>query len=139
MNVNGIVTAMAAGYAVVVLSAVPGLAARSSRQPQAPATAAVTPPSMAPKCQAMMDAQEKMMRDMKVADQALDRLVATMNGSPSQSRQIAATAAVVTEMVTQNRSTRAAMMKMHQDMVNHTAEHLQAGKDSMATCPLTRK
>ncbi|HXG53900.1 MAG TPA: hypothetical protein VNJ03_00835 [Vicinamibacterales bacterium] len=133
MNVNGIVSAMVAGCAVVVMSAGSGLAAQATQ-----ATAAVAPPSMAPKCQAMMDAQEKMIADQKVADQALDRLVATMNAAPG-TRKTAATAAVVTEMVAQTRSTRAGMMKMHQDMVSHTAEHMQAGKDSMATCPLTKK
>lgn len=139
MNVNRIVTAMMAACAVVVMSAVPGVAAQTPQEHQHPAPAAGTPAAgMAARCQAMMAAHEKMMTDQKAADQRLDALVATMNAAPG-TRKTAATAAVVTEMVTQNRAMRAGMMKMHQDMGSHTAEHMQAGKDSMAMCPMTKK
>ncbi|MEO6212671.1 MAG: hypothetical protein ABIP65_03490 [Vicinamibacterales bacterium] len=132
-------TALVAGCAVVVMSAVPSLAAQTSQAHQHPATAKEMPTSgMAAKCQAMMEAHEKMMKDMKAADQRLDGLVVTMN-TASGTEKPAATATVVTEMVTQDRAMRAGMMKMHQDMVGHTAEHMQAGKDSMAMCPMTKK
>jgi hypothetical protein len=31
------------------------------------------------------------------------------------------------------------MMKMQQDMMGHMMEHMQAGKDSMASCPMMKK
>ena len=92
---------------------------------------------MEAKCQAMMAEHEKMMADMKAADQRLDGLVATMN-TASGMEKMAATAAVVTEMVTQRRTMRDGMMKMQEDMMAHMMEHMQAGKDSMAMCPMMK-
>jgi hypothetical protein len=140
MRVKRIVTAMIAGCAVVVISAaVPGLAAQMPQKPQPAATDNVKPPSgMEAKCQAMMAEREKMMADMKAADQRLDDLVAKMNTAPGMEK-MAATATVVTEMVTQRRTMRDGMMKMQQDMMSHMMEHMQAGKDSMAMCPMMKK
>lgn len=139
MSVKSIVTAMMAGCAAVVISAVPGLAAQTPHHPQQAATAKVKPPSgMAAKDQAMMAEREKMMADMKAADQWLDNLVATMNTATGMEK-MAATAAVVTEMVTQRRTMRNGMMKMQQDMMGHMMEHMQAGKDSMASCPMMKQ
>lgn len=105
---------------------------------QKPAPAQMKAPSpMEAKCQAMMAEHEKMMADMKVADQRLDNLVATMN-TASGADKIAATAAVVTEKVTQDRTMRDAMMKMHEDMMGHMMEHMMAGKESMAICPMMK-
>jgi hypothetical protein len=59
--------------------------------------------------------------------------------SASGSEKPVATAAVVTEMVTQNRAMQDRMMKMHQDMMGHMMEHMQAGKDSMAMCPMMKQ
>ena len=138
MRVKRIVTAMMAGCAAVVISAVPGLAAQTPHQPQHAATAKAKPPSgMEAKCQAMMAEKEKMMTDMKAADQRIDDLVATMNAA-SGMEKMAATAAVVTEMVTERRTMRDGMMKMQQDMMGHMMEHMQAGKDSMAMCPMMK-
>ena len=92
---------------------------------------------MAAKCQAMMAEREQMMTDMKAADQRLDDLVAKMNAA-SGTEKTAATAAVVTEMVTQRRTMRDGMMKMQHDMMGHMMEHMQAGKDSMAMCPMMK-
>jgi hypothetical protein len=139
MTVKRIVAAMMAACAAVVISAVPGLAAQTPQTPQHPATDKATPPSgMAAKCQAMMAEREKMMADMKAADQRLDDLVAKMN-SASGTEKVAATAAVVTEMVTQRRTMRDGMMKMQHGMMGHTTEHMQAGKDSMAMCPMMKQ
>jgi hypothetical protein len=52
----------------------------------------------------MMADWAKMMADMKAADQRLDALVATMNAASGMDKT-AATAAVVSEMVTQRIST----------------------------------
>ena len=92
---------------------------------------------MAATCQAMMAEHEKMMADMKAADQRLDDLVAKMNAASGMDKT-AATATVVTEMVTQDRTMRDGMMKMQQDMMSHMMEHMQAGKDSMASCPMMK-
>lgn len=80
MRVKRIVTAMMAGCAAVVISAVPGRAAQTPPEPQRAATDTVKPPDgLAAKCQAMMAGRDKMMTDMKAADQRLDDLVARMN------------------------------------------------------------
>jgi hypothetical protein len=102
-----------------------------------PADMMKMPSDMAAKCQAMMAEREKMMSDMKTADQKLDGLVAKMN-TASGMNKTAATAAVVTEMVAQDRAMRAAMMKMHEGMMSHMMEHMEAGKDSMAMCPMMK-
>ncbi len=138
MRMKNSVTAMMVGCAVVVMSAVPGLAAQTPHQ-QHVATAKVTPPAgMAAKDQAMMAEREKMMTDMTAADQRLDDLVATMN-TASGIEKMAATATVVTEMVAQRRTMREGMMKMQQGMMGHMMEHMQAGKDSMAACPMMKQ
>jgi hypothetical protein len=139
MRVKRIVTVVMAGCAAVVISAVPGLAAQMSHVPQHAATDKMKPPSgMEAKCQAMMAEYEKMTTDMKAADQRLDGLVATMN-TASGTEKMAATATVVTEMVTERRTMRDGMMKMQQDMMGHMMEHMQAGKDSMAMCPMMKQ
>ena len=143
MRVKRIATAvmatMMAGYAAVVMSAVPGVAAQTPQEHQHAATDNVKPPSdMAATCQTMMAEREKMMADMKAADQRLDDLVATMN-TASGMEKMAATTTVVTEMVTQRRTMRDGMMKMQQDMMGHMMEHMQAGKDSMAMCPMMKQ
>ena len=50
-----------------------------------------------------------------------------------------ATTVVVSEMVTQQRTMRDSKMKMDQDMMAHMMEHMQAGKDSMAACPMMKQ
>ena len=139
MSVKRIVTAMMVGCAAVVLSAVPGLAAQAPHEAHHASAAKVKPASaMEVKCQAMMAEKQKMMADMKAADQRLDGLVATMN-TASGAEKIAATAAAVTEKVTQDRTMRDGMMKMQQDMMAHMTEHMQAGKTSMASCPMMKQ
>jgi hypothetical protein len=135
---NRIVTTMVAGCAAVVMSAAPGLAAQTTHE-QHTATAKAKPPSgMEAKCQAMMAEKEKLMADMKAADQRLDDLVATMNAASGMDK-MAATSAVVSEMVTQRRTMRDAMMKMQEDMMRHMMEHMQAGTASIAMCPMMKR
>jgi hypothetical protein len=138
MSVKRILTAVITGCAAVIVStAAPGLAAQASAKPQQVGTDQMKTADMAAKCQAMMAEHEKMMTDMKVADQRLDDLVVKMNAA-SGMEKTAATASVVTEMVTQSRTMRDGMMKMQQDMMVHMMEHMQAGKDSMAMCPMMK-
>jgi hypothetical protein len=137
MRMKRIVTAMVAGCAAVVISAAPGLAAQTPHE-QHTATAKAKPPSgMEAKCQAMMAEKEKMMADMKVADQRLDTLITKMNAATGM-EQPAATAAAVTEMVAQSRTMRETMMKAQQGMMSHMMEHMQAGAASMAACPMMK-
>ncbi len=139
MSVKRIVKAMVAGCAVVVVSAVPEIGAQTPQEHQHAATAKVKPAAgMEAKCQAMMGEREKMMTDMKAADQRLDGLVVTMN-TASGMEKMAATANVVTEMVTQRRTMRDGMMKMQEGMMSHMMEHMQAGKESMAMCPMMKQ
>ena len=139
MSVRRIVTAIVAGCAAVVISAVSGVAAQTPPAHQHAAAAKAKPASaMDAKCQAMMAEHEKMMADMKAADQRLDGLVATMN-TASGAEKMAATATVVTEKVTQDRTMRDGMMKMQHDMMGHMMEHMQAGKESMASCPMMKQ
>lgn len=138
MRMKRIVTATIAGCAAVVMSAVPGLAAQTLQEPQHAATDTAKPTSgMAAKDQAMMAERKKMMSDMKAADQRLDGLVAKMNSAPGMEK-MAATAAVVTEMVTQRRTMQAGMMKMQEGTMAHMMEHMQAGAGSMAMCPMMK-
>jgi len=93
---------------------------------------------MAAKCQAMMADQEKMMAEIQAADQRLDALVGKMNAA-SGADKAEATAAVVNEMVTQRRTMRDGMMKRQHGMMAHMMGHMQAGKDSMAMCPMMKQ
>ena len=138
MRMKRIVTAIMVGCAAVVISAVPRLAAQTPHEQHA-ATDTVKPASgMAAKDQAMMAEREKMMADMKAADQRLDDLVARMN-TASGMEKMAATATVVTEMVTQRRAMQEGMMKMEPGMMVHMMEHMQAGTGSMAMCPMMKQ
>ena len=78
-----------------------------------------------------------MMAEMKAADQRLDALVAKMNAA-SWMEKADATAAVVSEMVAQRLAMRDGMMTMEHGMMTHMMEHMQAGKDSMASCPMMK-
>jgi len=143
MRINRFVTAMVAGCAAVLMSAMPSLAGQMPQGPPKAATVkakpqAGMPTDMAAKCQAMMADHEKLMKEMKAADQRLDDLVAKMKAA-SGTEKVDATAAVVNEMVTQRRTMRDGMMKMEGGMMGHMMEHMQAGKDSMAVCPMMKQ
>ena len=129
---------MVVSCAALVIVASPGLAAQAAHEPQHAATDKAKPASgMAAKCQAMMAGREKMMADMKAADQRLESLVANMN-TAAGAEKTTATAAVVTEMVAQRRTTGDGMMKMQEGTMAHMMEHMQEGKDSMAMCPMMK-
>jgi DNA repair exonuclease SbcCD ATPase subunit len=138
MSTKTVVTAMMAGCAVVLMWSVPGLAAQTPHEQHVATDAAKATSSMAAKDKAMMAEREKMMADMKAADERLDKLVARMN-TASGADKMAATATVVTEMVMQRRTMQEGMMKMEQGMMTHMMEHMQAGTASMAMCPLMKQ
>ncbi len=138
MTLKKIVTAVAVSCAALAIVASPGLAAQAKPEHQHPATDQAKPATgMAAKDHAMMAEREKMMAEMKAADQRLDGLVATMNAAPGADKTTA-TAVVVTTMIEQQRTMRAGMMKMQEGMMAHMMEHMQAGKDSMAMCPMMK-
>ena len=66
--------------------------------------------------QDMMKMHEQMMADMKAADSRLDALVKDMNAANGEAR-VTAVAAVVTELVRQQRSMHERMGQMHQQMM----------------------
>ena len=139
MRIRQIVTAALVGGMALVISANPGLAAQASPAQQQPAAEKATAPSdMATKCQAMMADQEKMMAEIKAADARLDDLVGKMNAAAA-TEKAAATAAVVNEMVTQRHTMRDGMMKRQHGMMGHMMGHMNAGKDSMASCPMMKQ
>ena len=138
MTFNRFATGIAAGCAVVAMSGMAGLAGHAPQAPTPMAMAKATSESgMAAKCQAMMAGQDKMMTEMKAADERLDSLVSTMNAAAGADKADAI-AAVVSEMVTQRRTMRDGAMKMQHAMMTHMMEHMQAGKDSMAMCPMMK-
>ena len=110
-----------------------GQAATAKAKPQAGMGA-----DMSARCQAMMADHEKMMAELKAADERLDALVSKMNAAPGTEKAVP-TAAVVNEMVTQRRTMRDGMMKMEHGQMGHMMEHMQAGKDTMATCPMMKQ
>ena len=139
MRVKTPVMVMVAGCATVVLLAVSALLAQTPPAHQHAATAAAKlPAAMEARCQAMMAEHEKMMTESKAADQRLDDLVGAMNAASVQTKADA-TAAVVAELVTQRRTMRDGMMTMQQDAMSHMMGHMQAGKDSMAMCPMMKQ
>jgi hypothetical protein len=101
---------------------------------QTPATPSA---DMSAKCKAMMAEHEKMMAEMKAADQRLDELVTKMNAASGQAK-VDATAATMTEIVAQRKAVRDRMMQMHHRMMSHMMEHMQAGPQSMAMCPMMK-
>ena len=139
MTLERIVTAVAVSCAALVIMASPGLAAQAAPEHQHAATDQAKPASgMAAKDHAMMVERDKMMAEMKTADQRLDGLVATINAA-SGTDKTTATAAVVTTMIAQQRTMRDGMMQRQAGMMAHMMEHMQEGKDSMAMCPMVMK
>jgi hypothetical protein len=93
---------------------------------------------MMAKCMAMKAQQEKMMAEVQAADQRLDGLVAKLNAASGQAK-VDATAAAVTEIVAQRKAMRESMMTMQHGMMGHMADHVQAGPESMAMCPMMKE
>lgn len=86
-------------------------------------------------CQQMMQGHQKMMEQMKAMDGRLDTLVQQMNSASGQAK-VDATAAVVNELVSQRKTMREGMEGMQGRMMQHMAEHMQAGGKGMTACPM---
>lgn len=132
-------TSAATLVCVAILVQAPGIASQATQDPPHAHKQETAKPTadMSAKCMAMMAEHEKMMADMKAADQRLDELVAKMTAASGQAK-VDATATVVTEMVTERKTMREGMMRMHQGMMGHMMEHMQAGPQSMAMCPMMK-
>jgi vancomycin resistance protein YoaR len=86
-------------------------AAAQNRQAQPPASS-----TQSQSMQDMMKMHEQMMAEMSAADAKLDALLKEMNAA-SGNAKVNAMAAVVTELVRQNRSMHEHMGQMHQQMM----------------------
>lgn len=107
----------------------------AQQQPAKPGAAG----KMTMDCQQMMQAHQKMMEQMKATDARLDTLVQQMNGATGQAK-VDATAAVVSELVTQRKTMHEGMDSMQAKMMQHMMEHMQAGgADAMMKCPMMQK
>ena len=134
-----IATATMAASAAAVMSAVLAFAVQMPQEHKHAATAKAEPHSgMSAKCQAMMAEQQQVMTDVKAADQRLDDLIVKMNAASGMDK-VAATATVVTELVTQRRTMQDGIAKMQHGMMGHMVEHMEAGKNSMAMCPMMKQ
>ena len=133
--------------ATVVCLHITGLAAQTKPSPakpaegqqhEHPAPAAGAKQDMSAQCHAMMAQHDKMMTEMKAADQRVDGLVAKMTSASGQAK-VDATAAVVSELVMLRKAERDRMMQMHHEMMSHMSQHMQAGgHESMANCPMMK-
>jgi hypothetical protein len=60
-----------------------------------------------------------------------------MNQASGQAK-VDATAATVTEIVAQRKMMRDRMTHMHHQMMGHMGDHMQAGAQSIAMCPMMK-
>lgn len=102
-------------------------------QPTAPASAK----PMMERCQEMKEQKQKTMAEMKAQDNELTAKVAEMNTAPADKKSDLL-AAIVTRMVKQRSAMNEKMGKMQDEMMAHMMEHMQAGKESMAQCPMMK-
>jgi hypothetical protein len=100
-------------------------------------SATQTAGDMPQRCKEMMAQHEKMAAGMKQADERLSELVTRMNAASGEAK-VDATAATVTELVTQRRAMHEQMMSRHDRMMQHMGQHMQEGASSMQHCPMMR-
>lgn len=133
---KGLLVALAS-VGVLLQTAGPSAHIEQASQHEDRQTPAKSSSDMSAQCKAMMASHGQMMTEMKAADARLDDLVSKMTAASGQAK-IDAIAAVVTEIVAQRKAMRDGMMKMHGSMMSHTMEHMQAGAESMAMCPMMK-
>ena len=107
--VSTLLVALAASAGVFIIATSVGA--------QAPPAQGSQPRDQAPSnMQDMMKMHEQMMAEMKAADSRLDALVTDMNAATGEAK-VNAVAAVVTELVRQQKSMHERMGQMHQQMM----------------------
>jgi len=92
---------------------------------------------MAAHCRTLKSQSESLMAEMKAQDAALAEQLATMNGA-SDENKVGLLAAVVTRLVEERAALDARLENLHQSMMQHMSQHLQAGKDSLSQCPMMK-
>ena len=114
-----ITLATSIGLAFFLATASParvGLLAGPAQNPPSQSSAQPPHEHSQPNMHDMMKMHEKMMGDMKAADAKLDQLVTQMNAATREAK-IDATAAVVAELVRQQKAMHEHMGQMHQQMM----------------------
>ncbi len=96
--------------------------------------------SMMAEDKAMMAERQRMTDVMDANDATLNRLVAQMNAADG-TEKIDAIAAVIAELVAQEKRARHQMMSMGPEMMQHMMAHMKSGtmsgmEKSMAMCPM---
>jgi predicted RNase H-like nuclease (RuvC/YqgF family) len=90
---------------------------------------------MTKSCQEMMQEHQQMMSEVQQQDKDLQAKVSAMN-SASGDKKIQAMADVINTLATQRQERSTRMQQMQADMMTHMAEHMRAGGQSMANCPM---
>lgn len=90
----------------------------------------------------LMQMHQKMMADMKMMDDRLNELVATMDAATGEAK-VSAMAALVASLVQQRKPMREGMMQMQGQMMGHMMQHMSDGgpeamKSMMASCPMMK-
>lgn len=107
----------------------------SSKGAMAMPAAMSKPSSMMAGCQDMKEKKQKMAAEIKSQDADLVARVAEMNSAP-EGNQLRLLAAIVSQMAEQRATMNVKMAKMEEDMMKHMMQHMEAGKESMAKCPM---
>jgi len=105
-------------------------ALQSAEHPDHPAGKAATK-----SCQAMQVQKLEMMEHLQAQDAELAKQVARMNRAPAD-KKVDLMAAILTQMVKQRSVMHTRQAKMHEGMMQHMAQHIQMGKESLAQCKL---
>lgn len=122
----------------LALVTVLGVGSAVQAAPAAPAAGmSMTPAEMQEHCKTMMEHKKAMAADVKAEDAALTEMVAKMNRA-SGAEQMPLMAAVITRLAEQRVARDEHQAKMDAEMMQHTAEHMQMGKDSMGQCPMMK-
>ena len=88
-------------------------------------------------CQAMTAEKQKLAKDLQAQDAELNRQVARMNRAPAN-RKMDLMAAIITRLVTQCTVTNARQAKLQEGMIQHVAQHIQMGKESLSQCAVIK-
>lgn len=125
-------SAMAFFTVAVVAQVPPGQSGQKGQRATAPSQKKMTMD-----CDQMMAAHQKMLDEVKAMDSRLDDLTQKMNTATGQAK-IDATAAVVSELVSQRKTMREHMESMQGKMMQHMGEHIAMGK-GLADCPMMKQ
>ncbi|NQV34620.1 MAG: hypothetical protein HQ515_18145 [Phycisphaeraceae bacterium] len=88
-------------------------------------------------CQAMTAEKQKLAKDLKAQDSELNRQVARMNRAPAN-KKVDLMAAIITRLVTQRTVMNARQARLQEGMMQHVAQHIQMGKESLSQCSVIK-